>query len=96
MEMESEVPSSKVVSLSFQSAGNSQHVEKLERESLNATRLAQEIEKEFPELVNINDGNYTVAYSKLSVLILKALQEQEKQIDALEQEINLLLAAQSK
>jgi len=58
--------------------------------------IAQEIEKEFPELVNINDGNYTVAYSKLSVLILKALQEQEKQIDALEQEINLLLAAQSK
>jgi hypothetical protein len=58
--------------------------------------IAQEIEKEFPELVNINDGNYTVAYSKLSVIIIKALQEQEKQIDALEQEINLLLAAQSK
>ncbi len=54
--------------------------------------IAQEIEEEFPELVNINEGNYTVAYSKLSVIILKALQEQEKQIDALEKEINLLLA----
>lgn len=58
--------------------------------------IAQEIEKEFPELVSINDGHYTVAYSKLSVIILKALQEQEKQMDALEKELNLLIAAQSK
>ena len=58
--------------------------------------MAQEIEKDYPELVSINDGNYTVAYSKLSVIILKVLQEQEKEIDALEQEINLLSAAMSK
>ena len=55
--------------------------------------LAQEAEIEFPEIVNSNDGHYTVAYSKLSVIILKALQEQQKEIDSLEKEINQLLTS---
>ena len=55
--------------------------------------LAQEAEIDFPEIVNSNDGHYTVAYSKLSVIILKALQEQQKEIDALEMEINQLLSS---
>ncbi len=58
--------------------------------------IAQEIVEEFPELVRGTDGQYTVAYSKLSVYILKALQEQQEEIDILEKEINALLAAQSK
>jgi hypothetical protein len=40
--------------------------------------IAQEIAAEFPEVVSINDGTYAVAYSKLSVIILKALQEQQR------------------
>lgn len=55
--------------------------------------LAQEAEIEFPEIVNSNDGHYTVAYSKLSVIILKALQEQQKEIDSLEMEIDQLLSS---
>jgi hypothetical protein len=55
--------------------------------------LAQELETDFPEIVHESQGHYTVAYSKLSILILKALQEQEKEIDALEAEINELLAS---
>jgi len=58
--------------------------------------LAQEAETDFPEIVNSNDGHYTVAYSKLSVIILKALQEQQKEIDALEMEINQLLTSKTK
>lgn len=53
--------------------------------------IAQELEKEFPEIVNSTDDQYTVAYSKLSVLILKALQEQDEEIIALENEMNALL-----
>ena len=53
--------------------------------------IAQEIAAEFPELVSIDNGVHTVAYSKLSVIILKALQEQQKEIDALQNEIAALI-----
>ncbi|HSF89744.1 MAG TPA: tail fiber domain-containing protein [Saprospiraceae bacterium] len=58
--------------------------------------IAQEIAGPFPELVRGTDGQYTVAYSKLSVYILKALQEQQEEIDILEKEILALLAAKEK
>ena len=58
--------------------------------------IAQEIVDTFPELVRGTDGQYTVAYSKLSVYILKALQEQHEEIDLLEKEILALLAADEK
>jgi hypothetical protein len=58
--------------------------------------IAQEIVEDFPELVRGTDGTHTVAYSKLSVYILKALQEQQIEIDGLEQEINALLLAFNK
>lgn len=54
--------------------------------------IAQELEKEFPEIVNSTDEQYTVSYAKLSVLILKALQEQDEEISALEIELNALLS----
>lgn len=64
--------------------------------SLQTGVIAQEIVDTFPELVRGTDGQYTVAYSKLSVYILKALQEQHEEIDLLEKEILALLAADEK
>jgi len=58
--------------------------------------IAQELVNDFPELVRGVDGAYTVAYSKLSVIILKALQEQQVEISALEEEINILMTSLSK
>jgi hypothetical protein len=58
--------------------------------------IAQELVNVFPALVNENEGSYTVGYSKLSVIILKALQEQQTEIDALEKEIEALLATENR
>ena len=58
--------------------------------------IAQEVAAEFPELVSFDQGRYTVAYSKLSVIILKALQEQQEEINSLQKEINELITASSK
>lgn len=58
--------------------------------------IAQELATEFPELVRIQDGTYTVAYSKLSVIILKALQEQQKEISDLQDEIDELSSSHQK
>ncbi len=60
--------------------------------------VAQEVEKIFPELVREDGNGYkAVSYEKLTVVLLKALQEQqqmierqEKSITALEQEISKL------
>ena len=54
--------------------------------------LAQQLLTLFPELVNTSGKNYTVAYSKLSVIAIRALQEQVAQIEALEEELESLLA----
>jgi hypothetical protein len=58
--------------------------------------MAQELVNVFPALVNENEGSYTVGYSKLSVIILKALQEQQTEIGALEKEIEALLATENR
>lgn len=53
--------------------------------------IAQEIEKEFPELVNTDAQGYkSVAYDKLSVFLLEAIKEQQKEIDVLKSRINEL------
>lgn len=59
--------------------------------------LAQELEKIFPEnVINSSDtgsnGIYTVDYASLSVIALKAVQEQQAQIEALRMEIEKLKA----
>jgi hypothetical protein len=59
--------------------------------------VAQELEKVFPENVYSNgdgasNGFYTVDYSSLSVIALKAIQEQQAQIEALKSEIEALKA----
>ena len=53
--------------------------------------VAQELEQVFPSLVTDNDDGYkTVKYSVFVPMLIKAMQEQQTQIDALQSEINLL------
>ncbi|MDX1478401.1 MAG: tail fiber domain-containing protein [Saprospiraceae bacterium] len=46
--------------------------------------LAQQVRELFPEIVNEQDGLLAVSYAQLSVIALKALQEQERQIEVLQ------------
>src|SRR5690606_36055631 len=60
--------------------------------------IAQEVEKIFPEVVSHNiqdDGSdiYTLDYSAFGVLAIKALQEQQQKITALEKEVAALKTA---
>jgi len=53
--------------------------------------IAQEVEKEFPELVNTdNEGYKAVSYEHFTAVLLEALKEQQKQIDKQQEEINEL------
>ena len=70
--------------------------------------IAQELEKDFPEFVYINNTKgksdiediHTIDYAGLSVVAIKAIQEQQSQIETLKQEIqelkNLLLQVHNK
>ncbi len=50
--------------------------------------IAQELEKEFPELVAKPDGDYAaVDYSKFSAVLLEAIKEQQKEIEELKNRI---------
>ena len=52
---------------------------------------AQELEKDFPELVNTDEnGEKAVAYTRLSVVLLEAIKEQQTEIDYLKSEIEKL------
>ncbi|HET9278649.1 MAG TPA: tail fiber domain-containing protein, partial [Flavitalea sp.] len=63
--------------------------------------IAQEVQETFPELVSIVDGNmvgyteipdmHTVNYSQLSVLAIRAIQEQQAIIEKQQQQINELI-----
>jgi hypothetical protein len=51
--------------------------------------IAQEVEKLFPELVATNqDGYKSIDYSKISVLLLQAMKEQQDEIEKQSDEIN--------
>jgi len=53
--------------------------------------IAQEVEKLIPHAVVVNDdGYYSMDYSKLVTPLIKAIQEQQEQIDALQSEIQQL------
>lgn len=50
--------------------------------------IAQDLEKQFPELVHTDEAGFkTVDYSRLSVVLLKALQEQGEEIEKLKEEM---------
>jgi len=53
--------------------------------------IAQDVEKVIPELVKTDqDGYKSVSYSKLTVVLLEALKEQQKMIEELQREVELL------
>ena len=53
--------------------------------------IAQEVEEVIPELVKTDrEGNKTVNYSKLTVVLLEALKEQQKMIETLQYEVEKL------
>ena len=53
--------------------------------------IAQEIEKEFPELVNTDrDGYKAVAYDKFTAVLLEAIKVQQQEIEELKSEISVL------
>ncbi len=55
--------------------------------------IAQDLEKEFPELVNTNgDGYKAVAYDKLSAVLIEAIKELKAKNDALEARLEALEA----
>ena len=53
--------------------------------------IAQDLEAQFPELVLTDENGYkSVAYSRISVVLLEAIKEQQSEIEALRQEITQL------
>jgi len=53
--------------------------------------IAQEVEEIFPDLVKVSDEGYKlITYSNFSVVAIKAIQEQQKEIELLKTEIELL------
>ncbi|TFG35438.1 MAG: tail fiber domain-containing protein [Parcubacteria group bacterium] len=57
--------------------------------------IAQEVEKEFPELVRTGDDGYkSLDYDKLTAVLLEAIKEQQKQIEDLRGEVQELKAQQ--
>jgi Ca2+-binding EF-hand superfamily protein len=51
--------------------------------------IAQEVEEVIPELVNTTDNGYkSVDYAKLVSVLVEAVKEQQKQIEALEERIS--------
>ena len=53
--------------------------------------IAQEVELHFPELVNTDDQGYkSLSYDKFTAVLLEAIKEQQKQIEALQQKVDEL------
>jgi len=52
--------------------------------------IAQEVKKIVPEIVYGEDGQMTISYGQLTSVLVKAVQEQQKQIEDLKKEIALL------
>jgi lactate dehydrogenase-like 2-hydroxyacid dehydrogenase len=54
---------------------------------------ADQMERQFPEVVDEKDGVKAIAYGQLSVVAIKAIQEQQALIDQLVRRIDELEAA---
>jgi hypothetical protein len=53
--------------------------------------IAQDIEKIIPELVKTDsEGNKAVAYDKLTPILVKAIQDQQKEIEELKNRLKIL------
>ena len=63
----------------------------IEKEDTQTGVIAQELEEVLPDLVSTGeDGFKAVKYSRFVPMLIKAVQEQQEQIDALQSEINEL------
>ncbi len=61
------------------------------RESTEIGVIAQEVQAQFPELVSEDFNGYLgVGYDRLGPILIEAIKEQQKQIEALKQEIEIL------
>jgi hypothetical protein len=61
-------------------------------EHRQAGLMAQEVEKVLPEIVNTdNQGYKSVDYGKMNALLIQALKEQNKKVEALQEQINQLI-----
>jgi multidrug efflux pump subunit AcrA (membrane-fusion protein) len=57
---------------------------------------AQEVERAFPELVSRDSKGYlSVAYTNLTAVLVRAIQEQQAEIEALRAEVAALRAARA-
>jgi putative lipoic acid-binding regulatory protein len=52
--------------------------------------IAQEVEKHLPELIENKDDIKRMSYGNMTAVLVKAIQEQQEQIEALQSEINTL------
>ncbi|HJW28621.1 MAG TPA: tail fiber domain-containing protein, partial [Saprospiraceae bacterium] len=59
-----------------------------ENDPLSVGFLAEEVEKEFPELVVEKDGYKALCYDQFAVLSVQAVKEQQTQIDTLQKKVN--------
>jgi len=60
-------------------------------EQMQIGLIAQEVEKIIPELVKTDrSGNKGISYAKLTVVLLEAVKEQQKMIEELQREVELL------
>jgi hypothetical protein len=59
-----------------------------ETEKLQIGTIAQDVQKYYPEIVNIgSDGNLAVSYDRLSIIALAAIDELHKRVKNLEEKI---------
>ena len=56
----------------------------------NIGLIAQEVESVIPELVSESDGVKSLAYSNMVAVLVESVKDQQKQIDALREEIRNL------
>ncbi|MCD4697368.1 MAG: tail fiber domain-containing protein, partial [Bacteroidales bacterium] len=52
--------------------------------------IAQEVQEVIPEVVDENDGHYTMQYSPITALLVEAVKEQQEMIEELRKEIDKL------
>lgn len=67
-----------------------QYIDNPEDEDRSLGFLAQEVEEVFPEMVNNKEGIRSLSYDEFSVLAIKAIQEQQAQLDRQQEEIEWL------
>jgi len=61
-----------------------------EKDNINYGLIAQEVEKIFPDMVSGEEGSKSISYDSLIPVLIKAVQEQQQEIEQLKSEIQSL------